>query len=313
MNDSRSIRLHYLFRAAVLAAFALYILHLMQQDALHYYVAPALAKWIRLCPVPLGLMALSLVVQALLGRSQVLCNCNHRLPAGFLKSTGLYGLFVLPLLLGFLLPDKALGSIAAAKKGISLSYSAMEPEKATSSRVPEPKNSITSAATEPDKTVTFETSDPYAKEFAELAKLLYAQPVIPVYPAIYSETFGAIEMFKEQFAGKEIAVSGFVYRDQTDGTSGPFAVSRFLVQCCTADATPFGIMVDPQQKLTLPADSWVKVQGKLKMVSQGGKDLIEIEATQITPISQPQTPYIYTSADSVAAWKELQKDAANGK
>lgn len=291
MNDSRSIRMHYLLRAALLLSFALYIWHLMQQDALHYYVAPALARWIKLCPIPLALMALSLVIQAVLGKSQVLCNCDHRLPSSRLKSTALYGLFIFPLLLGFVLPDRALGSIAAAKKGISLSYAAVEPEKA----------------------VTFETSDPYAKEFAELAKLLYAQPVIPVYPAIFSETFGAIEMYKQQFEGKEVAVSGFVFRDQAGVQTGPFAVSRFLVQCCTADATPFGIMVDPSKKLTLPADSWVKVQGKLHVVQHEGKNIIQIEASNITLISQPATPYIYTSADSVAAWKELQKDAAGSK
>ncbi len=78
MNDSKSIRLHYLFRAAVLLAFAYYIWHLTNENALSYYVAPALARWIKLCPIPLGLMALSLIIQAVLGKSAMLCNCDHR-------------------------------------------------------------------------------------------------------------------------------------------------------------------------------------------------------------------------------------------
>jgi uncharacterized repeat protein (TIGR03943 family) len=291
MNDSKSIRLHYLFRAAVLLAFAYYIWHLTNENALSYYVAPALARWIKLCPFPLGLMALSLIIQAVLGKSAMLCNCGHRLPASPLASGALYGLFLFPLLLGFVLPDRALGSAAAVKKGMSFSYSAVEPEKS----------------------VRFESKHPYAQEFTELAKILYEQPVIPVYPAIFSEAFGAIDMFKKQFEGKEIAVSGFVYRDQAGEDTGPFAVSRFLVQCCTADATPLGILVDPVRQQHLPADAWVKVQGKIRVVPQDGKELIRIEASSITPIAQPDAPYIYTSADSVETWHELEKFANKEK
>ncbi|MEI0737376.1 hypothetical protein VQ056_13075 [Paenibacillus sp. JTLBN-2024] len=55
MNDSKSIRLHYLFRAAVLLAFAYYIWHLTNENALSYYVAPALARLDQAVPDPPGL------------------------------------------------------------------------------------------------------------------------------------------------------------------------------------------------------------------------------------------------------------------
>lgn len=291
MNDSRSIRIHYGLRAVILLAFALYIGHLVQQDALHYYVAPKLARWVKLCPVPLVLMAISLVVQALFGKGSVLCDCDHRLPRSGHRSVVLYGLFLFPLLLGFLLPDRALGSMAVAKKGISLSY----------------------LSDEPKNNVTFEPADPYHEEFAELAKNLYAQPVIPVYPAIFSETFGAIDIYKHQFEGKEIAVAGFLYPTEAGSAYNTFAVSRFLVQCCTADATPFGIMVDSGKKISLPADTWIKVRGKLHIVQYKGQEIMQITAESITPISQPVTPYIYTSPDSIAAWDQLQTAAKTAK
>ncbi|MEK4104367.1 MULTISPECIES: TIGR03943 family putative permease subunit [unclassified Paenibacillus] len=284
MNDSRSIRFHYLLRAVILLAFALYIGHLVQQDALHYYVAPKLARWVQLCPIPLTLMALSLAVQALFGKGSVLCDCEHRLPHSFFKSTALYGLFLFPLLLGFLLPDRALGSMAAAKKGISLS----------------------SLPTEAKNSARFESIDPYHEELTELAKILYAQPVVPVYSAIFSETLGALEMYKQQFAGKEITISGFLYRDQGEHSENSFAIGRFLVQCCTADATPFGILVDSGKLKSLPTDTWIEVRGKLQVVSYKGQEIMQISAESITPIKQPATPYIYTSPDSITAWKELE-------
>ncbi|WNS46215.1 TIGR03943 family putative permease subunit [Paenibacillus sp. MMS20-IR301] len=284
MNDSRSIRLHYLFRAVILLAFALYIGHLVQQDALHYYVAPKLARWIRLCPVPLSLMALSLGLQAVLGKSSVLCDCEHRLPQSRWGSSALYSLFLLPLLLGFFLPDRALGSAAAARKGLSLSYTAIESGSGGK----------------------FTSANPYEAEFAELAGKLYAQPVIPVYPEIFSETLGAISLYKSQFAGKEILLSGFLYREpQGQGQTG-YAVSRFLVQCCTADATPFGILLQPGTQISLPADTWIEVRGKLAVVLYQGVETLQVVPEAITAVPEPSTPYIYTNADAAAAWEALQ-------
>lgn len=285
MNESASIRFHYLLRAAILLLFALYIGHLVQEDALHYYVAPKLARWVKLCPVPLTLMALSLGLQALFGTRSTLCDCEHRLPRSGLRSSALYGLFAFPLLLGFLLPDRALGSAAAAKKGLALSYISEESRG-------RPR---------------FASVNPYQAEFADLAGKLYAQDVITVYPEIFSETFGAIDLYKEQFEGREISVSGFLYRNNTSSEeSSPYAVSRFLVQCCTADATPFGILLDPQTQISLPADTWIEVRGKLHVVTYDGKTIIQIIPDSVTPVPQPATPYIYTSADSAAAWEQIQ-------
>ena len=284
MIDSRSIRLHYMLRAAILLAFALYIGHLVQQDALHYYVAPKLARWVKLCPIPLVLMALSLTIQALFGKGSVLCDCEHRLPSSFHKSAAIYGLFLFPLLLGFLLPDRALGSMAAAKKGLTLS----------------------SLPSETKSVEKFESSNPYHSELTELAKILYAQPAIPVFADIFSETFGAIDMYKQQFVGKEISVSGFLYRNESETPENTFAVGRFLVQCCTADATPLGMLVDPGKLKSPPVDTWIEVRGKLCIVQYKGQEIMQIRAESITPIVQPATPYIYTNPDSISAWEELQ-------
>ena len=291
MNDSRSIRFHYLLRAGILLAFALFIGHLVQQDALHYYVAPKLARWIRLCPVPLSLMALSLGLQAILGKSSVLCDCEHRLPRSGLGSSALYSLFLLPLLLGFLLPDRALGSAAAARKGIALSYTAVESGSGAK----------------------FTSASPYEAEFAELAGKLYRQPVIPVIPEIFSETLGALNLYKSQFEGKEISVSGFLYREPQGAGQASYAVGRFLVQCCTADATPFGILLRPGTQISLPADTWIEVRGKLHVVLYEGKEVLQITPETLTQIPEPPTPYVYTNADSVAAWEELHASVPSAK
>ncbi|NJJ40321.1 TIGR03943 family putative permease subunit [Paenibacillus apii] len=287
MNNSASIQRHYLFRAAVLLAFAVYIEHLARRDALHYYVTPGLAFWVRLCPVPLAFMALGLAVQAIFGRESAGCDCGHQLPRSKARSAAVYGAFLFPLLLGFALPDRALGSVAAASKGVALTF----------------------ASERNGDAARFRTSDPFAAEFAALARKLYAQPVIPVYPQIFSETLGALDQYKQDFKGREVVVSGFLYRENNHDLGGRFAVSRFLVQCCTADATPLGILVNAGQQKSLPADTWIKVRGKLQIVVYKSKETLQIDAESVTPLKQPSTPYVYTSPDSVEAWNELQSAA----
>ncbi|WP_187355416.1 TIGR03943 family putative permease subunit ['Paenibacillus yunnanensis' Narsing Rao et al. 2020] len=289
MNDPRVIRVHYMLRAAILLLFALFIAHLVQQDALHYYVAPRLARWVRLCPLPLVLMALSLALQALFGKRGDLCDCEHRLPASGVAGGALYSLFLFPLLLGLLLPDRALGSAAAARKGFEFAYTS-----------PEAGNRSPGG---------FSAEDPYEAEFAALAGRLHSLPVIPVLPELFSETVGAMNLYKEQFAGKSVQVTGFLYREKGPGGLETFAVSRFLVQCCTADATPVGILLHPQTPISLPADTWIQVRGKLAVISYGSGDVIGLVPDEIRTVTQPAAPYVYTSADSVAAWDELSSAA----
>ncbi|MFD1776351.1 TIGR03943 family putative permease subunit [Paenibacillus rhizophilus] len=287
MNNYGSIQRHYVFRAAVLLTFAVYIEHLSRQDALHYYVTPGLAFWVKLCPIPLSFMALGLAAQALFGRGSAICDCGHQLPRSRARSAAIYGTFLFPLLLGFALPDRALGSAAAANKGVSLTFSTDRPKEAAK----------------------FQTDDPFAAEFSALARKLYTQPVIPVYPQIFSETLGALDMYKHDFKDKEIVVSGFLYREDSASSGGRFVVSRFLVQCCTADATPLGILVNAERQKSLPADTWIKIRGKLQVVVYKGKETLQIDAESVTPLNQPSTPYVYTSSDSVEEWNELQTAA----
>lgn len=314
-SSTNVIRWHTLIRASWIGSLALYIMHLHSSNALHYYLAPSLQKLLLCCVIPLIFIAVIMAWHALFGKNEMHCGCEHPPPSTVMRSSLVYGLIALPLLLGFLLPDQALGSSMASQKGMSLTYAPpeirrKEPLPDASPRlnvqdvkVPDPKASVGSAAT--PASVQFVAPDEYSREFAELAKRLYTQPVIQVYPQIFSETLGTIDMFQRQFAGKEIMLSGFVYRDDNMEQDSHFALGRFLVMCCPADAAPFGVMIHAAEAGKLNKDSWVQVRGTIGSAQIDGKDTMEIRATSITPIDQPASPYIYTSADSVTSYDKI--------
>lgn len=293
MNHPRIIRRHYLARAFILLGFALFIAHLTRAGALHYYIGPRMEPLIRLCPIPLAVMAVCLAYQALFQRSAVLCDCERPLSVSKWKNGTVYGLFLLPLLLGTLLPDQALGSSAAVKKGMSLTSPLLAAERLED---------------------LFRTPDPYNSEFAELAKRLYPQDIVEVKPEIFSETIGAIELFPEQFRGKKVKLSGFVYQEPGNpgGAANELILGRFLVLCCTADSSPFGLVVTSDRPLSgLAKDAWIEVEGTIEPQTRQGRAMITVKAERIREIPRPETPYVYPNEDSVKAWENLSAPGAS--
>lgn len=125
---SRSVRVqwHSLFRSVWLGALAIYIIRLNETDSLHYYLAPSLHPLLLCCPVPLLFISAIMGWQGVFGHKHVHCDCEHPPPSGWIRTSLTYGLVCFPLLLGFLLPDLALGSAMASQKGMALSYAPPE-------------------------------------------------------------------------------------------------------------------------------------------------------------------------------------------
>ena len=87
--------------------------------------------WLPRCKVASRLchstpIVLLLWLGTLFGQNELDCGCEHAPPSGVIRSSLVYGLIALPLLLGFLLPDHALGSSMASQKGMSLTYAPPE-------------------------------------------------------------------------------------------------------------------------------------------------------------------------------------------
>ncbi|SFQ95518.1 MULTISPECIES: TIGR03943 family protein [unclassified Paenibacillus] len=321
MNSTFSIRWQYGMRSLLLIGLAVYIVSLSRTNALHYYLAPHMQKLLLLCPVPLLFIALAMAWHGIIGErdGEDVCDCEHPLPQSWFKKTLVYGMLLIPLLFGSLLPNQALGSDMAAKKGMSFTYPNPDIRRKTDTQITKASTSslLSIASSVPTSSPPegkwsqetldklFVPPDKYNVEFAELAKRLYQQPIIQIKPEIFSETIGAIELYKQAFEGKKVQVTGFVYKDDNLPGKGLFAVGRFLVMCCTADAMPFGIIVQSQKAPSFDKDTWVTIEGTLHATQKGNAPVLEIRSEKITAVEQPESPYVYTQADSVATFDRL--------
>ena len=93
-------------------------------------------------------------------------------------------------------------------------------------------------------------------------------------------------LYAETFNGKPVVVEGMVYRGaKVDKNS--FMLFRFAVACCAADALPFSIKVNTTSAAGIENDTWVRVEGLFNFETIHGKQVSNIVADRVLPISTP--------------------------
>jgi len=139
-------------------------------------------------------------------------------------------------------------------------------------------------------------SDPFTEEFARLGMKLYQKKVITITEEGFMELLTAIDLYMDNFVGKSMEISGFVYREP-DMTKNQFVVSRLAMQCCSADAAPYGILVESDQASKLAQDTWVKITGTIGKSLYNDNEIMKLDAVRIETIPAPETPYVYPFFD----------------
>ncbi|UKS29971.1 TIGR03943 family protein [Paenibacillus sp. HWE-109] len=327
MTTARAMSYHYFFRTLILLGFSSYIVILTKSDALQYYIAPRMMIYVKVASVALYIIACFqgyMALRAYWGKP-VACDCEQPASRSAIRNTVAYGLLVLPLLAGFLLPDTALSSAMVAAKGMNLSaaksslaksadaskdlaVSQPTPSNAPAAPLASSETTLTSGATsqatsEAELKALFHADNEWDEDFSKIGMILYQKDTIVVKPEIYMEILSSIDLFKNNFIGKKIELTGFVYREE-NMTNSQFVVGRFAVSCCSADATPYGVMIEFPTAQTYPKDMWVKVTGTIQNGSYNGNDIFTIKATQIAKIEKPESPYVYPNFEPLKELKE---------
>ncbi|WP_373230291.1 TIGR03943 family protein [Cohnella sp.] len=329
-RNSAAAAIHYLVRAVLLAGFAFYIVYLVRTGSLNLYIAERMQLIVKLSALGLYVVAAQqfyLAIRSWFNRSTnaASCDCNHEMPSTWARSLLLYGWFALPLVLGFTLPDGLLGSSMASAKGVQFAPQQIvkpfaappadtlvsEPEE-TEAALDSNRGQLdndSSESTAEASTPTSETrdyeedaldllfpADSFTESYAKFGRTLVKQELVKVEEKQFIETLTTIDLFRTAFIGKTIQISGFVYRENTMGAQ-QFGVSRFAINCCSADASPYGVMVKFGRANTLETDEWVTVTGKLETTMYNDIEIIQINVNKVVKITPPDEPYVSPDLD----------------
>ena len=96
----------------------------------------------------------------------------------------------------------------------------------------------------------------------------------------------------DRFAGQEARITGFVSRDATL-RANQVQLSRFVLSCCVADATPIGIIAEAAELALVPDDQWLTVEGRFTVAEIDGERMPVLVAVDVEQIDPPPVPYLY--------------------
>jgi putative membrane protein len=99
-----------------------------------------------------------------------------------------------------------------------------------------------------------------------------------------------------KYKGKEVVITGFVYRDNSY-SKNQFLISRLMMVCCAADTEVTGILCDWNKASIQKSNTWVKVTGKIDLENltiDGEKSITPVIRIQnVEPYQEPKNQYIY--------------------
>jgi uncharacterized repeat protein (TIGR03943 family) len=95
----------------------------------------------------------------------------------------------------------------------------------------------------------------------------------------------------ESGVGQRVKAAGLVVRNDALG-GNEFALLRFSIVHCVADAVPVGFLVVTPGDPGVASDGWVEVEGVLSVRQHEGDRLVSITADRVVSAEEPVNPYL---------------------
>jgi putative membrane protein len=125
-----------------------------------------------------------------------------------------------------------------------------------------------------------------------LASAFSTMSTIKITNLNYTEAVCEINNFPQDYVGKKVTMTGFVFRSP-ELTSNQISLVRYVVMCCTADSLPYGIMSEGADTKNYPDGTWLSIEGIVQMSKYDDKDVPTIKISSLQKIEAPQDPYVY--------------------
>ncbi|MCM3783170.1 TIGR03943 family protein [Neobacillus mesonae] len=222
-------------------------------------------------------------------------HCHHdhgNAKLNFKKIIG-YGIVLFPLATGFLVPPQVLNASIADKKGGMLLLTGSQSTTADTTQGhhhEEPNVKLGEEEHTEDEGVMENSVS--KNEFNQLMAELDKNESIVMKERIFASYYDRIAKAPEQYAGRTIQLSGFVFREE-GLPEEQLVISRFLITHCIADASLIGFLTEFSSPVSMEEDTWIEATGQLDTAVHNGTLLPIIRITEWTEIAAPDQPYVY--------------------
>jgi putative membrane protein len=199
--------------------------------------------------------------------------------------------FIAPILLGYLMPPTALDSAAARKKGGLNIESQRVSEKKRSAEASKSSKTTAKTTAQKDMDRTERLQDKTSDNCDNNDK-----NVLDITDDNFVFTIDKINNDPDKMKDKIVRLKGFIYKED-DFTREEFALVRFTVMCCTADAVALGLTFKYPKAQLLKEDNWYEITGKVtanrKRIEEMDADLPILDVLDVKKVKAPKDQYVY--------------------
>lgn len=190
-----------------------------------------------------------------------------------------------PLAVGLLFPTVTLDSQTVSAKGYHFPLAegndpAVQEDEGTTSQYLKPDTS------------SYFTKNAYEKAMRKVADKYLKNEGIQVTTENYMEVMEAIYDYPDEFAGKTVEFTGFVYDDPSDANSQ--FLFRFGIIHCIADSGVYGLLTTGNTQ-HYEDNTWIQARGKIvnRYHQQLKQSLPTLEVESAVQVEKPDNPYVY--------------------
>lgn len=314
-NQEQEWGFHAFIRGIILFGFTMLFISLITTGNIKFYIAPAMMPFIYFALIVFLVLSIVQIIRSTpRGQQEELeCDCgtDHTMSGPRWKKITIYSIFIVPLLMGFMLPDKVLDSSVAAMRGVQLgsgiySKPAATIERAESNQLQKQGGSGTERADQfldginskdgeeiehytVEDTLSYDGFDDY---YTELANELKAKDVIIVEDENFLDIMTVMDIYQEDLLGKTVEIMGFVYREPGMNRD-ELVVARFSMTCCTADSAVYGLLVKGEETRKFENDTWIRVKGKIDITEFNGWMIPILHIEEALEVQEPDSPYVF--------------------
>ncbi len=247
---------HALMRAIVLFGFIALLMWLVNTYQLTLYINPRFKGLIEVAGWLLFPMA---IIQSLcIVRSSY---AFEPAPHSHSHNSGwAYIPFILVLMLAFALPDNTLNANLVNSKGLNSQLSA-------------------------PAAGGYEMTRPLAPKLRQMSQ-------IEVTDRDYAEIMNELQFFSADYIGKEIQMTGFVFKPP-EAANNQFSLVRYVVVCCTADALPYGVLCELKDAAKYKEGTWLTIKGVVQKTKYEDRSVPAIKITSLRQVPKPKEPYVF--------------------
>ncbi|MBU2700318.1 putative membrane protein [Sporomusaceae bacterium BoRhaA] len=258
MNRQLHFHIHSLIKSLVLLSSFNLIRVLLSAEQLSLYIHPRFTFFTEVADYLLLILALA-EFSRVVSISNVPVNSLHQHSHGHDLNGG-YILFVATLFFAMVFPNSTLDATQVSNRGLN---TRITPNTATIENLPRP-----------------------------LAEELKTPKGIVVTDLKYTEIMSELNQFPDDYIGKEVNMTGFVFRSPGQ-SSNQISLVRYVITCCTADALPYGILCETASAKQYPDGTWLEIQGVVQKGKYDNEPVGMIKLSSIKKITEPMHPYVF--------------------